>query len=684
MTIRKHYLAASIVITACSGPIEQNSRTDGVFDMATADEGDITVEVNSVELQSHTCQEVWDDAGRQIFVMGTPENPETLPLEPESPGGFSLAGLEVPALSSKAGALKTIYLDFTGHTTSNTYWNSKTSGAPIVTPAYSSDADVTNFSAGELAQIQEIWQRVAEDYAPFDVNVTTVEPQLSSLEKAGADDTSWGVRVVIGGRSSDWFGGGAGGVAYIGSFNASNDLPVFVFPGDLGNGYARYVAEAASHEVGHSLGLPHQGTDTVGYYTGSGTGATGWAPIMGVGYYQALTTWSRGVDEDTGLALTGNKDELLTITSSNGFGYRQDDFGQTIASATPLAALNNSFSISGLIEKGSDLDIFRFTAAAGSLQVSAAPTSAFTNLDLGLALLDANGQTIVEDAADGDGILSAALSRTLDAGTYYLVVKPHRFYGRLGAYKLSGSFTSANVSDTSAPQAALTEIRDLTVAGSSAHRFGVRYTDDVAVRVTSLDQQDIQVVGPSGEVLPVRFVTVDQNSDGPSRLVSYEVASPQGQWSVSDNGTYSIRLVASQVADSSNNLAAAKVLGSFKVAISTALPRTLSGRITFQGQALAGVTMSSGFGASGMSDSAGQYSFANVTVGTMYSIVPSKAGFSFLPANIAGTVSETSQVTGLNFTASCASGFTVSLSPLGCVKAVRNKPGRGAGKDKQN
>ncbi len=53
----------------------------------------------------------------------------------------------------------------------------------------------------------------------------------------------------------------------------------------IGNGNEKYTAEAISHEVGHTLGLSHDGriTPSEGYYAGHGSGDTGWAPIMGVG-----------------------------------------------------------------------------------------------------------------------------------------------------------------------------------------------------------------------------------------------------------------------------------------------------------------------------------------------------------------------------------------------------------------
>lgn len=49
--------------------------------------------------------------------------------------------LDVPAFSSLPGANHTIYLDFDGHVTTGTSWNS---GATINSPAYSSDADTAS------------------------------------------------------------------------------------------------------------------------------------------------------------------------------------------------------------------------------------------------------------------------------------------------------------------------------------------------------------------------------------------------------------------------------------------------------------------------------------------------------------------------------------------------------------
>ncbi len=135
------------------------------------------------------------------------------------------------------------------------------------------DGIPSSFSDSEKSDIIAIWRAVAEDFSPFNVDVTTEDPTLAggkaALEYTDGTDQSWGIRVCIGGSSNDWFGGGAGGVAYLGSFDWNSDTPAFVFSKDLGPDYPKYIWEATSHEVGHTLNLEHDGTATEGYYGGA-------------------------------------------------------------------------------------------------------------------------------------------------------------------------------------------------------------------------------------------------------------------------------------------------------------------------------------------------------------------------------------------------------------------------------
>ena len=70
---------------------------------------------------------------------------------------------------SRAGAKKLAYLDFDGHlTSSGTLWNRS-----VDTPPFDRDGNLAGFSETELREIVAIWRAVAEDFAPFDIDITT-------------------------------------------------------------------------------------------------------------------------------------------------------------------------------------------------------------------------------------------------------------------------------------------------------------------------------------------------------------------------------------------------------------------------------------------------------------------------------------------------------------------------------
>jgi hypothetical protein len=61
----------------------------------------------------------------------------------------------------------------------------------VVLLSTAQDGNTADWSAAELSNILAIWRAVAEDYAPFDVDVTTEEP-------VGVALANW-VRCVVGG-----------------------------------------------------------------------------------------------------------------------------------------------------------------------------------------------------------------------------------------------------------------------------------------------------------------------------------------------------------------------------------------------------------------------------------------------------------------------------------------------------
>src|SRR4051812_5055473 len=107
-------------------------------------------------------------------------------------------------LHSDPTASKKIYLDFNGQNIRNTIWNTNGFGNLIDLP-FDLDGDLTTFAPEELDTIQSIWEKVSEDFRPFNVDVTTEDPGLEGLRNTGGGDSQWGQRIVIGGKAADWY-----------------------------------------------------------------------------------------------------------------------------------------------------------------------------------------------------------------------------------------------------------------------------------------------------------------------------------------------------------------------------------------------------------------------------------------------------------------------------------------------
>lgn len=393
-----------------------------------------------------------DRRGR-VFIVEEMDRP--LPASAPQAAGTTASGLldgtlapldQTFLLHSKPGAARTIHLNFKGATLSGTAWNSN--GTTINALPFDLDGLPYSFSTAELQRIQAIWQRVAEDFAPFDVNVTTEAVPADQLVRSSSSDTVFGTSVLIT-SSNGVYSCSCGGVAYLGVFDDTSEYhkPALVFYNQLGGGNEKFVAEAISHEAGHNMGLSHDGTATVGYYQGHGSGATGWAPIMGVGYYQALVQWSKG--EYSG---ANNTQDDVAVMQGNGLPLRVDDHGNTAASATPLSGTPAgglvSLAAQGVIERSSDVDMFSFTAGAGSASFSVTPAVRSPNLDATVTLRDAAG-TVLATVNPADAV-NASFSTTLPAaGTYVLAVQGsakgdplgsgYSTYGSLGQYALAAT-----------------------------------------------------------------------------------------------------------------------------------------------------------------------------------------------------------------------------------------------------
>lgn len=391
-------------------------------------------------------------------------------------------------LHSRPAASRTIYLDFDGGIIDGTVWNKNR--VPINAAPYDLDGNPGTFSTLELQRIQNIWQRVAEDYAPFDVNITTELPSPDKLSRSNSSDQTFGTTVVIT-KTTGVYSCSCGGVAYVGVFNATDGTyssgyykPALVFYDMLGAGAEKPVAEAISHEAGHNVGLRHDGTSSAAYYSGQGSDpVVGWAPIMGIGYYKPLVQFSRGE-----YASANNKEDDFSIVQSFGLPLRQDDFGDAIGSARPLAfpvsGMYAGGSIDGVIETYLDKDLFAVSPSAGPLTAQVEPASRSPNADLVLSLLDGQGRVVA--SANPLNALNAKLTFTVpSSGTYFLEIRStgqgdpattgYSNYGSVGNYRLVVSYPA---SSGQPPTAVLTSSVTTGEAPLAVSFSGVQSQDD--------------------------------------------------------------------------------------------------------------------------------------------------------------------------------------------------------------
>jgi hypothetical protein len=402
--------------------------------------------------------------GAIYFVDRVPDGMAAAPASVPPAGPFPYS--QTFLLHSRPGSNRTIYLDFNGHTVSGTTWN--TAALPTITATPYNRDGVAGFSNAEQDDIQNIWQRVAEDFSPFAVDVTTQDPGTAAIDRSSATDTIYGTRVVI--TDSSWYGAtpedraSATGVAQLGNFDSfgagtlshAYKQPAWAFPRGLTYN-AKRVADVVTHEAGHTLGLNHDGVppcDLINnfnapecYYRGHGA----WAPIMGAAYAEPIGHWDQGEFPNA----INTQDDLSEI-AANGAPFRTDEHTNARSTATPLGV-----SSSGVITPGDNADLFRYTATvSGPVTFRAVPAPNGPNLDIALRLYsDASIQLAVDnpvsaqvDEATASG-LSASITYSVTAGvTYYLQVAPTGYltpltggyssYGSLGQYTVSPSVAS--------------------------------------------------------------------------------------------------------------------------------------------------------------------------------------------------------------------------------------------------
>ncbi len=490
---------------------------------------------------------------------------------------------------SHPGSPNVLYLNFAGETITSGQWLTEVGRSAIPAVAFSTDADYSTYSDAEQSAITNIWQRVSEDYAPFDVDVTTERPAIFTTRTAHALIT----------RNTDANGDpnpypSSGGVAYVNVFASSSFAtyrPAWIYFNNLAGGES-YISEATSHEIGHNLGLSHDGrTDGTEYYGGHGSGDTSWGPLMGNGYNRNVSQWCKG-----DYYLANNTEDDLAIISGK-ITYRPDDRGNTAGTAAPLVIngltnvasttpendpTNTNSANKGVLERNTDVDVFSFTTGNGTMSLAVKPWSLPSgitrggNLDLLVELRDSTGNLVLTNNPASQ--TTALIQTNLTEGVYYLHVRNvgtgaptnstptgYTAYGSIGQYFISGYLVPSGFL---VPPLAEAQLSDLTQTGVGAKSFTVTYSDNVAINVATLDNFDVRITGPNGYDRPGQFFSVDNPLSGSPRSATYTAAPPDNStWTAANNGTYSVSMQTNQVNDTEGAPVAPGSLGQFSVQI---------------------------------------------------------------------------------------------------------------------
>lgn len=439
----------------------------------------------------------------------------------------------IVSLQSLPGARGVLLLDFAGGYTPT--WG----GVYYAKPA-----------AANNNTIYDVWKRVSEDYMPFNINVTTdIKVYLNAVETSRQRVAFTDTPVT------------AAGVAFYGSWNWGGDTPCWSVYNTGKN-----AGEVASHEAGHTLNLSHQGqwngtTTTNEYYGGHGSGETGWAPIMGVGYYQPVAQWAKGEFN----AANQFEDELSRIVNNNNdVDYRTDDTGSTLATSRYLEIHpDNSVAAEGVIETTGDTDAFQFTTTGGTVSLTARPVNnEWANLAVSVTIADS--ANIVIHSNNPQTTLWASIKTNLAAGTYtFRVTGTGRnnplntgfsSYASLGYYSIVGNVPGAtkptrlSVFERAAngttvgnvPAGSAATLAYAIASGNAGNTFGIDDSGNLSVANNSLlvyDQLATNSMFAVGFELFVNITNLDDSAlTELNRRVVVSVMSTNGSYPLAVTG----------------------------------------------------------------------------------------------------------------------------------------------------
>lgn len=299
----------------------------------------------------------------------------------------------VPALSSLPGAPYTLYLNVAGFNFDGS-WSSGELGLPGTTPSVGDVAANAVFDAAQVAEIKNIWSRMAQSFVGFNINVTTVDPAVAAgqagtdlARQAFYDATPNMMHMVIGSQVrggayitvenplGKWYSTGADGVSGLnviaGVASGAGGHTNWMFTEDQqGPGFINgdYIGAIAAHENAHALSLSHQGdwtgdTKVNTYSNGDAVGTTTtpgtYVPIIGNASDRQRVAWRVGdTTQDQHTVVNDVQRMLNQNTVANGrpgavdLHLLDDGIGHTRFTATSLPLVGGVIDVMSSSSKG--------------------------------------------------------------------------------------------------------------------------------------------------------------------------------------------------------------------------------------------------------------------------------------------------------------------------------------------
>ncbi|PND36578.1 hypothetical protein C1O66_23200 [Paucibacter aquatile] len=294
-------------------------------------------------------------------------------------------------------------------------------------------------------QMYRAWQSVADQYSMLNMNVTTKRSVYDAARTANTLRTGIINFINQDGRS----------FAPLRSFGTTSAGTLYRNP-SAGFDYGYGIGMTGAHEVGHQMGMSHDGGGSGGEYF-EGIPAYQWGPIMG-NYWMGgswanqLFTWSRGEYSTA----NNQEDDFRIMTVNESVPYVADDNVNGKPLQLRAGGEINPLDNWGQIERNTDNDLFTFTVAnAATLNLRVDPIEYLRMLDVEAQILNSSGQQVARSNLAVNR--SAEFSNLqLPAGSYSIKIQggaegtPQRGfsnYSSVGLYALKGTL-SGGVPDT--------------------------------------------------------------------------------------------------------------------------------------------------------------------------------------------------------------------------------------------